>query len=78
MLTDLSSAGATKCRLRNFRLRLVVLDVKIWLRYAAERRTFPVPVRENRFLAPLFVFMRGIDLLSFLGNFLWFHFLFRF
>ncbi len=34
--------------------------VKMWLLYAFKRRTFPVPVMEKRFLAPLCVFIFGI------------------
>jgi len=44
-----------------FRFRFVVFLVRMWLWNAFFRFTFPVPVREKRFDAPLCVFCFGID-----------------
>ncbi len=45
---------------RNWRFRLVVLLVKIWLRKARLRLTLPDAVRLNRLAAPRFVFILGM------------------
>src|SRR5688500_8505169 len=44
---------------RRRRFRLDVFFVRIWLLNAFRRRTFPVPVTEKRFFAPLWVFIFG-------------------
>lgn len=46
--------------MRRWRFLFVVFDVRIWLRYALERFTFPDAVSLNRFFAPLRVFILGI------------------
>jgi hypothetical protein len=45
---------------RRLRFRFDDFLVRIWLLYAFIRRTFPVPVIEKRFLAPLWVFIFGM------------------
>jgi len=45
---------------RRFRFRFDVFLVRIWLLNALFRFTFPVPVTENRFAAPLWVFIFGM------------------
>src|SRR5574340_645628 len=49
---------------RKFLFRLVVFVVRMWLAYALLLLTFPVPVSENRFAAPLCVFNFGMDRFS--------------
>src|SRR5687768_18543301 len=45
---------------RRLRFRLADFLVRMWLLNAFRRRTFPVPVTEKRFFAPLWVFIFGI------------------
>jgi hypothetical protein len=45
---------------RRFRFRFDDFFVRIWLLNALFRLTFPVPVKLNRFLAPLWVFIFGM------------------
>lgn len=45
---------------RRLRFRLADFLVRMWLLNALRRRTFPEPVTEKRFLAPLCVFIFGI------------------
>src|SRR5688572_5852615 len=44
---------------RRRRFRFDVFFVRMWLLNAFRRRTFPVPVTEKRFFAPLWVFIFG-------------------
>ena len=59
-LADFTSAVAKSVPFRRCRFRLVVIFVRIWLRYALRRLTFPEPVKLNRFAAARFVFIFGI------------------
>jgi len=45
---------------RRFRFRFEVFFVRIWLLNALFRLTLPEPVTENRFAAPLWVFIFGM------------------
>lgn len=60
-LIRFSSAGETSVFFRKFLFRFVVFDVRIWLRYAFSRFTFPDAVILNDFFALLFVFIFGIE-----------------
>lgn len=44
-----------------FRLRFVVLLLRMWLRKAENRLIFPVPVFLKRLAAPRFVFIFGMS-----------------
>lgn len=60
MLTAFCSCFETNVLFRNWRFLFVVFDVRMWLRYAFARLTFPDAVNLNRFLAPLRDFIFGI------------------
>jgi len=54
------SALSTMLSVSRWRLRLVVLEVRIWRLKACPRLNLPVPVFLKRFAAPLCVFSLGI------------------
>src|SRR4051794_11304769 len=55
-----SFASDTGCALRNSRFSFGDLCSRLWLCPALRRRSFPVPVTENFFFAPEFVFCFGM------------------
>src|SRR5215207_11740914 len=52
---------ATVVGRRRLRFRFADFLVRMWLLNALRRRTFPAPVTEKRFFAPLWVFIFGMS-----------------
>src|SRR5580704_11033066 len=60
LMRNASPFGVTIVGRRRLRFLFADFLVRMWLLYAFRRRTFPVPVTEKRFFAPLCVFIFGI------------------
>src|SRR6188472_4398991 len=63
-LTFLTSALEVTTSAASRRVRVEALPSSRWRRLACSRRTLPVPLRRNRFLVPLCVFIFGIGTFS--------------
>src|SRR6476619_6922901 len=63
-LTFLTSALEVTTSAASRRVRVEDLPSSRWRRLACSRRTLPVPLRRNRFLVPLCVFIFGIGTFS--------------
>src|SRR6476620_4829301 len=63
-LTFLTSALEVTTSAASRRVRVEDLPSSRWRRLACSRRTLPVPLRRNRFLVPLCVFIFGIGAFS--------------
>ena len=53
---------------RSLRFRLASFFVRMWLLFALKRFSFPVPVSEKRFRAPLCDFIFGIRRYTYFGD----------